>query len=496
MTSRTKSSYPFVRTSAEGLSVTGSPDFYINTRYVRFEGLLDEQLEVAASLVSDRSELEFHLQDLEFSTERVLWFRLSNWLRFLNENHHSIGGVQSQLILAVICAAKRSELFRLQTRHEFEISLEFLERLFSQKRFLKLGTLESANYLLSVSLVVGSYPGMLVGSINSAIDNLDGGGSLRSFQSFFCQLLVRYEPPHFLVDKLPKLTLKETRALMHVLQGNNIRTFPELPLSVSRKESWVLQNAFPRNIRFEEDVLLREIVCSKLLIGSKSGGRILQEFVENCKPFQFNLQTFINDFAFWKQAFNMCCEIDWDEVVMSMGVFLDHLEYRRYVHEDDFTLKGRSPRSLEDELFEWNERQSYEELKKLRHITWQGSGMEDWLFEHSDQEYCLSEIKNGQELFDESQNLKHCAYGYVKYCAEGHTSVWCLKRKEDSFYKSYITLEVQEKQITQASGMRNRCLTDEEEELLVLVREQLSLAKEQFGLEEEVVTDYLNEYEL
>lgn len=439
-------------------------------------------METALGLMSDDSDTRFHLVDLDYLADKRIQNRLTLWLEFLNDYHCQSLGSHAQMVASCIIASKRCELFRTQTKHEFEISTDFLRQLFYRKRFLTINDLESARFMLTTSLVLGKYPGMVVGAISKSLESLLENGLLTTFRSLFHQLFVKYEMPHYLVGCLPNLKLKEFEVLMHVLQGNNIRTFPELPLPISRKESWVLQNAFPENVQFEEDILLREIVCSKLLIGTKSGGEILQEFAENCKPFQFNLQIFIDDLAFWKQAFNMCCDVDWDEVVMSMGVFLDHLEYRRYVHEEDFTLKGRSPQSLEDELFDWNERQNYEEFKKLRHLKWQGHGLEDWVFEIDGEEYKFSEIKTGDELFEESQNLKHCAYSYIQYCADGNTSVWSLKRMEDSFYKPYITVEIRESEVWQARGLRNRNLEDAERELL-------KLALEKFGFDLDIELD-------
>jgi len=348
--------------------------------------------------------------------------------------------------------------------------LDLLGRILKRKPKLNLRKLRSAEYLLSACLVFSKYPGMAIGSINESIDHIDEYGSIESLSDFFAHLFVKYENPEYLINHLPQLALSEIELLMFVLQGNNIRKFHSLPMPMSRKESWVLQNEFPTTLKFEEDILLREIVCSKLLIGAKGGERVLEEFVESCKRFQFNLQTFIKDLPFWKQAFHLCCKIEWDEVAMNMTDFLDHIDYRRYVDENDFSLKGRTALSLEQELNDWNNRQEYEELLKLLHLSWNGQGMKPRVFELHGNEYQFGEIKNGHELQQESLNLKHCALSYIQHCADGHTSVWSLKRKEDAQFRSYITVEITAKgSVTQARGLCNRELTPEEEGLLQLV---------------------------
>lgn len=465
-----------------GFSTTSRParweqDFYVYTRLFKVDSQLERQIYVAMGLLNDPNQVYAHLNDLDYLTDQRIQRRLTLWLKFLNDNHSRTLSCHSQLVFSCLQASKQCELFRTQTKHEFETSLTLLDQLFCEERFLTINSIESARYLLMTSLILGKYPGMVVGAIRRSLKMLSKNGALANFKSLFSELFVKYEIPFFLVDYLPNLSLSEIEALMHILQGNNIRTFHKLPLPISRKESWALQNLFPRNMRLDERILLRGIICSKLLIGSKSGSDILSEFVDNCKPFQFNLHTFIDDFPFWKQVVNMCCQIDWDEVVMSMGDFLDHIEYRKYVHQGEFILKGRTPQSLENEVFEWNERQKYEELIKLRHTRWRGYGLEEWVFENNGEVYKFSEIKTGDELFAESQNLKHCAYSYIKYCANGFTSVWSLKRKEDSIFNPYLTVEIRGSEVCQAKGIRNRNLTVEERKLL-----NIALGKFQFNL--------------
>ena len=443
-----------------------------------FYGIIDEQLRLTSTLVNDIAVFDNQLKDLQYLAEPKILKRLNSWLYFFNDHFNDFAGVYSHMIVALTEAAKSNELFRTQTNHEFTTSLELFKRIIGDKRFLRIIDLRSVAYLLQISLIFGKYPGMVIRSITSGIRQLKAGGSFQRVESLFQWLFVKYETPHYLLDNLNNLSLKEIEAFMFVLQGNNLRNFPDIPLQLSRKETWVIQNRFPRNVRFDDEVLLKGIVCSKLLLGAERGERILVEFMNNCKPFQFNLQGFIDDLSFWKKAFAMCCKIDWDEVAPNMGDFLDYLEYRRYVHEDEFLLKGRSAKSLVDGMDDWHEAQAYKELKKLRHLSWVGHGQQAWTFEHDGNEYCFTELRSGQELFKESQNLKHCAYSYISYCANGHTSIWSLNRKEDSFFKPYITVEVRESRVVQARGLRNRELETDEEVLVQLINERFEFPEE------------------
>ena len=470
--------HPFIGLPSVGRPIIGQKDYYIKTKPYSLVSFLEQELDSAFELMSDDSDARFYSKDLDYLTDRKIQMRLTLWVKFFNDKYGQFLGAHSQMTSACILASKNCETFRTQTKHEFEVSIDFLNRLIAQKRFLTIPNIESGRFLLATALILGNYPGMVLRSIQRAVSKLNDGCSILSIKRLFSELFVKYEIPSYLIDSLPNLTKNELDALMFVIQGNSLRSFPSLPLPISKKETWVIQNRFPGNVRFDENILLKGIVCSKLLIGTQNGERIITDFVENCKPFQFNLQTFVDDISFWKQVFNMCNKIDWDEVVMSMGVFLDHIEYRRYVHNEDFSLKGRNPEALENELFEWNERQNYKELKKLRHLTWNGHGMDVWTFEHCGVEYQFGEIRSGKDLLKESKNLKHCAYGYIQYCADGHTSIWSLKRKEHSFYECYITVETRDSRVCQARGLRNRDLTRDEVAILEMVKEKFEFSNE------------------
>ena len=397
-----------------------SKNHYLKPRIVRFQGILDEQLALVEAGVVDEDVLQEHLKDLDYLADRGLLMRVNRWLTFLNEPFFCWRETYSHLVYSVLIAAKENAIFRSQSSHEFQISLDFLGRVLKRKPRLNLTKLESAEYLLRTCLIVSKYPGMVIRSFHQAIDHIDENGSNESLQALFAYLFVKYENPAYLINHLTRLQPTEIELLMFVLQGNSIRKFHSLPMPISRKESWVLQHEFPAIVQFDEDVLLRQIVCSKLLISAKGNAEVLEGFVENCKRFQFDLQTFIKDLAFWKRAFDLCCKIEWDAVAMTLTDFLDHIDYRRYVDEEDFSLKGRTALSLQQE----------------------------------------------------SQNLKHCALSYIQHCADGHTSVWSLKRKEDGQFKSFITVEIRGGNVTQARGLCNRNLTEEEEALLQLVLEK------------------------
>jgi hypothetical protein len=80
---------------------------------------------------------------------------------------------------------------------------------------------------------------------------------------------------------------------------------------------------------------------------------------------------------------------------------------------------------------------------------------------------------------------------YIRHCANGHTSVWSLKRKEEAQFISYITVEIRGGNVTQARGLSNRSLTEEEEKLLQLVLEKYE-APDEDGCDRVIVDEVGN----
>lgn len=451
---------------------------------MHFEGVLDKQLSIAVNLVTDSDELEHHLENLDYLADRGLYLRLNNWLCFLNESFWLCRGAYSHLISSVIIAAKENQTFRTQTGHEFELSLDFLGRVLCRKPLLNVGHLETAKFLLSIALIFGKYPGMVIRSINGSIDNVDERGSIKTMKSLFEHLFVKYETPRYLTDFLSRLEPKEIEALMFVLQGNNLRKFSSIPLPVSRKESWLIQNLVPQNLPIEDEILKRQIVAAKLVGWNNGKSTLLVDFFQNCKLFQFDLDRFVNDLDFWKRVFKMYSERDWDMALVTSGDFLDYVLSMRHLHGDDFRIGTKRPADEIYDAFEWHhgadwyDRYETENLAELRLSHWSGLGHTKSSFEMEGVEYQFGEIRNGEDLYSEADELKHCVFTYIEFCSSGQVAIFSLKKKTDAGYCRYLTVEIQGNRIVQARGRMNRDLTQQEGNLLNLIAEKFEFSNE------------------
>ena len=223
--------------------------------------IIESQIEITQDLLFDRNNTIYRMYHLE---DEKIFPRLNQWLFFFNENHLESLLIYSSTLSALADVAKNSLLFEKQTQHEFEISKNFYETLFELLPFLEIYNSDDAQQLFNISLIYGLYPGMVIRSLRIGLLLLKNGVNKHTLNKLFKYLFVKYENPHFLSHNLNSLTVKELEVLMHVLQGNNIRTFKGLPFPISKKESYYFSANLFKGLYFQEGILEKSIVVCKL----------------------------------------------------------------------------------------------------------------------------------------------------------------------------------------------------------------------------------------
>jgi hypothetical protein len=423
----------------------------------------DNNLMNVISLVDDRRKLMLQLERIDYVLDLRFLKRLNKWFAFFNVNYINTTSIYSHTISVLIKAAEENTLFRTQTSHEFELSLSFYEHLFSSKIFLRLNDIEEASYLLQISLLFGKYPGMVNGSIKKSILALSDGIRFGSLNIVFEKLFCKYEIPHIFTDNLNKLSILELETLMHILQGNNIRSFVKLPIPISKKESYIFINELPNELNFKNNILERGIIASKLLVLTNvNNANKLAEFFSCSRIFECQHYIFYEDIDFWKQVFNFISNVSWGITNLRMQEYIDFFEHQKYSENPDYSLKGRTENSISLAIHEWHEEADY--AKKLEYINLEWKGLKTTPFREviEDDVFLIEEIVNGKELLNESEKLKHCVFSYIDSCAQGFTAIWSMKKEVDSFFQSYITIQVTGKNIVQIAGKRNRAVVSKE----------------------------------
>lgn len=425
-----------------------------------------DSFDIVYELINNPDELDECWKDFDFLVSDEIYDRLDNWISFFNSNHTKSLCIYSNSIYSLFYAAKYNQIFRTQTRYEFETSLEFYKKAINSDYFIYFSTIEEATFFLNISLIYGCYPGMVVGSVNKAFSVFSKTSNLEGLYVIFKVLFVKYESPTILINNLNYLKTTEIEALMYILQGNNIRLFNKLPFPISKKESFIFINKLPNQLKFKEDVLERSLVFSKLLLKSTNSNLLLR-IINSSKIFQYKLFTFYNDITFWSIVLNILDQMDWSErTIYSLQDYIDYFEFKRYSSEDEYDLKGRTIESINRSIFEWHETSSYNDLLKKIDLKWNGIVADPVNIKIDNNQFLIKEITNGKDLFREADYLKHCVYSYIESCASGFISVWSLSKKVDSTFLPCVTIEVQKNSVVQAAGKRNRKIDDIEMQII------------------------------
>lgn len=421
------------------------------------EDYVTETLNDVLVTVDDREQFQKFSSIWRESADNPAIARLCKWFRLFSDNYPSCVCFYNAGIFAVIDVFENSTLLTTQSNYEREVSFSFYERLFDAKVFLATKDVEVAKYLLTLALVYGKYPGMQIRSMRQAMGILaDQGLKKNSLHAVFECLFVKYENPKILTHSLSYLQPYEIDALMFTLQGNNIGSYPDLPVEISKKASFFLVNKVPL-ILFRRDVLKRSVVVAQL-VRVAPGSELLYQLLRGSKVFTFRIDTFLRDIDFWQDAYLFLTKVDWERSFFSVQEFLDYFEYHRYdAGRETFSLKRRTVNSVSRAIHEWHENLSAESRARLMEETWKRLEGTDEKYEivFRKDKYTFEEITTGKALAEESEVMKHCVFSYLSNCLSRYSSIWTMKKAEGNNFKHYLTIEVVNREIVQIGGKRN-----------------------------------------
>jgi len=419
----------------------------------------EDQLTDLFEFINSPEELKEQLGNLSISIDSPMLSRVNKWFYFLNKNYAQAPCMFTHTVYAIIKAAMSNEVFRSQTTHEFETSLRFYEIAIKSEVFIDFEEIDSADMFLSISLLYGKYPGMVLTSTYKSLTTLEERSGIEELKALYKSLFVKYEDPYVLSNNLFQLSLTETEAMMHVLRGLNIRAFSQLPVPISKKASFYLMNHLPDNLRFDNNVLVRSIICSKLLLAQFANKHLLQPFLSASTVFELKVFTFYDDLPFWTKAFELMCGAEGEELGLSAQEFVDYFEYKKYTEDQHYSLKGRTTASIAQAIYNWHEAADFEKTKGFIDMKWEGSKIQEWTAEEQGDKYFFQEITDGNELLRESETMKHCVFSYIESCVAGYSAIWSMKKEVNSIYQGHATIEIRDKRITQVAGKRNKTVS-------------------------------------
>jgi hypothetical protein len=418
------------------------------------------------NLATDRTELESFVQKSKRYFSPAVQGRMCQWLNFFNENFGRCTTTYCNFIEAIFEAPETSELFIDQTQYEFEISQRFLNTLFDHKNFKNCSYIENANYLLMVSVIYGRYAGMQCRTIKEGLDMLSTKITNQEMSKLFAHLFIWYENPVILTNSLPALTMKEIELLMFLLKGNSIRKFPNLPVTFSRLESYHFMFGFSDQFQLTSHVLSRAAFMTKLMAVSSYNGA-LYNFCTTSRSFTYSIDKALAEIDFWKDVYRIFSS----EPKADFSFLQQYLEYVEYMKEQKdvaFSLKGATLKSMRRRVGEWHREMSMLSNQEDQELKWLAQGQSTFEVSHMNGHYLFKQLVSGEELYQESKELKHCVFSYAKTCSRGEVTIWSMSKKFDMGTKKLLTIEVRNNTVCQVAGEHNRKPTSHEEKILAI----------------------------
>jgi hypothetical protein len=423
---------------------------------LRHKSFLFEINEESQSIVIETAQLvndtDRFLRAIEELQHRATYPRVLSWLAFFNDHYSFFLLSYSDTVFALIALEDDNALFPDQSNYEKEVSFSFYEKIFRYAPNIEVANEDSARYLMTLALVFGRYYGMVRASSIGALKNL-GYVSIDHLRALFIQLFVKFENPKLLTNNLPVLNLNGLDLLMHVLQGQNPRVYPGLPMPLSRKESFFLVHASCADLDLREKFLEKVILISKFL-AIHSDESMLTEFLEANHFFNFRLNEFCAHLQFWQSAYRFIANINWNLSRLNVAEIVDYFIFKRHNENKNYSLKGRTQNSIEQAIVAWHEYGYFGNLESLLKSSW-GKPKKDIVL-YEGEVYEFQEITDGQRLFEESEQMNHCAFSYIEMCRDGYTSVWSVSHKKNEVFKPLLTLELRRKKVYQLVQKNNR----------------------------------------
>lgn len=393
--------------------------------------------------LNDKKDFEYNIK---FYYGKYL-IRISRWFDLFNKHNNKLHYNYDKIINSIF----DNQLLFEQTFDEFKLSEYFFESLFKQVDDIH-NSDDCFNILLNISLIFSKFPGLQQKPLKQAFAHITSSCDKLRVLKVFNDIFVKYENPRIITNNLKYLSWKDIDILMFVLQGNNIRKHQQLNISISKKETYNLIYKINYNIILKDNITLRSVLTSKLIINT-SDNRILYDFLKYNHSFNNQINIFAKRIDIWKRIFLFLSEINWDISEISLQEYIDYFE-NIFSENKQINIKKLTQRSIEQKIITWHYNVDYTSTK---YVEWKLKPEKDILL-YNNIEYYFDEITNSRELYKEGYKMKHCVFSYLKTCNNSYSSIWSIKKGRTK--KHYLTIEVVSNNIIQIQGKTNKLPQD------------------------------------
>ena len=310
----------------------------------------------------------------------------------------------------------------------------------------------------------------------------------RQFSELLRHLFASYDIPLFM-DRV-WLTENETHHnwYIHIGVGQNIRTAPDIPVTLTKKMAHHFLNA-PKQYSADEAIRWGQAHAlggDKRLVDALRGTQLIEDYPHD--DFWLSvIRFFVANPMLDVNHVHPIIDYIWNQKFQNQQVFVG----RGVVEEMDppqpnFSMKGRTPDTLLRQVDDWHQELGRE--TRGGDLHWSRSDIGEFTYrvgskeKHNLKYWYIRELLSTKELVAEGKALKHCVRTYAKSCYTGNTSIWTLESEEDQFGRDKVlTIEISRAGniIRQVRGIRNRVPTLNEKYLLELwaAKENLKIAE-------------------
>ncbi|MBM4062293.1 MAG: hypothetical protein FJ265_14525 [Planctomycetes bacterium] len=286
----------------------------------------------------------------------------------------------------------------------------------------------------------------------------------RALVSLVEHLFARYPAPPFLHaawlatdDRAPR----HRRWYLHVVQGNNLRTAPDLPLALSKRMAHECQFA-PARLSVLQALRYGQVR------GLGGGDRLALALAATRLGWDFAHDDF------WRTVILFCVRFGLDEPAFVRAV-VDFLHEQRHGVRDflgddgrivaappvqpHLSMHGRTPASLHKQVDGWHRQLGRGRTDDGR-VTWPSSGLQGYcvVTEPNRPGECtwrVRELCSALELRHESARMRHCVYCYAADCLRGRSHIFTMTRVWGEKVETMATIEVRGRAVVQACGFAN-----------------------------------------
>ncbi len=283
-------------------------------------------------------------------------------------------------------------------------------------------------------------------------------------------LFAKYEMPNFMLSRNSLFTNYfrsiDKNIFSHISEGKNLSKLEALPFKITKKEAHSFINKNEYAGKYID--LIISIKFVNLGISNNKSEILIRNIGE----------ILYNDLLFWEDFVRLLAKSP-NFVEQQISPIIDYLKSQRYYHREVveiFTLKGKTLNSLLRAMEEW-----HLNLRKLKNPyynrSWEGVEIDDYFLskklkpiKDDDKKdkivFSISQLRDGKQLYEESENLKHCVSSYAQRCYNNNVSIWSLRQKKNNLWERLITIELRGNNIVQARGLHNRTTTAKERTIL------------------------------